>query len=199
MAAPRRAFSDLSSNLQEFVESGKDFQKITTMFFYFFKKIKEDIATKNKVADAARAMVLLEYIKAELEQISKSFGSIHHDYRTNTIPKMFEDMGIPKLPLSEGFTVEVKPRYFCTIKPGESEGAFDWLRSNQLGDIIKEQVNPRTLVSAVEELLETQGVEPPDKYFNAFQQAQAKVTKGRSSKTKIEKDFNPYEDLSGDE
>jgi hypothetical protein len=195
MSSARRAFNDLPSNLKTYLESNEDFENILSMFFLFFKKIKRDIDQTTNAGQAARAMVLLEYIKSELEQMSKSFGELHHNYRTQTVPKVFEELGLLKFPLPEGFVVEVKPRYFCSIKAGLTEPAHDWLRSVQLADIIKPTVHPKTLVSAVEELLTTQGIEPPEKYFNAYQVAMARVTKSRTSKTKIEEDSNPFEEL----
>jgi hypothetical protein len=196
MPYAQRAYDDLPSNIKDQLESSKDFEKILSLFFLFFKKIKEDVAKPLNAGQTARAMVLLEYIKTELEQISKTIGSFHHQYRTQTVPKVFEELGMLKFPLPEGFNVEVKPRYFCTIKSGLIEPAHDWLREVQLGDIIKPTVHPRTLVSAIEELITTQGIEPPDKYFNTFQVLMAKVTKTR--KTKILEDVNPFGDLLDD-
>jgi hypothetical protein len=195
MSSARRAFDDLPHNLKSYIESGEEFEKILSMFFLFFKKIKEDVERPTNAGQAARSMVLLEYIRAELEYLPKTFGTLHHQYRTETVPKIFEELGLLKFPLPEGFTVEVKPRYFCSIRAGLTEPAHDWLRSVDLGDIIKPTVHPKTLVSAAEELITTQGIEPPDKYFNAYQVDMAKVTKTRASKSKIEQDINPFGDL----
>src|SRR5208282_3373569 len=56
-----------------------------------------------------------------------------------------------------------------------------------LRDIIKLEVNPRTLVGAMQESIETQGIEIPEKYFTSFIRDEAKVVKGKTKKI-IEKD-----------
>ena len=188
MAGPRRAFNDLPTQLRSFLDSEEEFQEIQNVFFIFFKKIKTDLESKTNIVDAARAYVILEYIKSELEQFSKSFSPIHQEHKTKTIPKLFEGVGIPALPLDEGFTVSVNPKFFCSIKPEFKYEAFGWLKENNLEDIIQPAVNPKTLVSAVQELIETEGTEPPKEYFTSFVQMQAKCIKGKVSKKTISKE-----------
>ena len=197
MAQTRRVFDDLPIELRELLESNKEFIEIKSIFFIFLKKIKAELLSRDKPAEAARAFVILEYIKSELENFSKSFTPIHFEQKTQTIPKLFEACAIPSQPLNEGFTVSVKPKLYCSIKPTAKEGAFDWLNANDLGDIIQPQVNPRTLVGAMQELIETQGIEIPEKYFTSFIRNEAKVIKGKTKKT-IEKDEDIFADLDLD-
>ena len=56
------------------------------------------------------------------------------------IPKMMEEMNIKKLKLKDGSGIEVKPFYGAHITPDKQEAAFNWLRNNGLGDIIKNDV-----------------------------------------------------------
>jgi hypothetical protein len=56
------------------------------------------------------------------------------------IPAMMQEMHITKLKLKDGESVEVKPFYSASITPENQDKAFEWLRNNGLGDIIKNDV-----------------------------------------------------------
>ena len=67
--------------------------------------------------------------KKELEHVS---GEI--------IPTMMSEMGLSHLKLMDGSSVDVKPNYSATITIANREAAFNWLRDNGLGDIIKNDI-----------------------------------------------------------
>ena len=67
--------------------------------------------------------------KKELEHIS---GEV--------IPTMMSEMGLSHLKLMDGSSVDVKPNYSATITVANREKAFNWLRNNGLGDIIKNEI-----------------------------------------------------------
>jgi len=49
-------------------------------------------------------------------------------------------MGISSLKLADGSAVDVKPYYAANISLKNREAAYNWLRSNGLGDIIKNEI-----------------------------------------------------------
>ena len=49
-------------------------------------------------------------------------------------------MGLSSLKLADGSAVEVKPYYAANISLKNREAAYNWLRSNGLGDIIKNEI-----------------------------------------------------------
>ena len=67
--------------------------------------------------------------KKELELIS---GEI--------IPTLLSEMGLVSLKLADGSAVDVKPYYAANISVANREAAYGWLRSNGLGDIIKNDI-----------------------------------------------------------
>jgi TolA-binding protein len=67
--------------------------------------------------------------KKELEHIS---GEV--------IPTMMSEMGLSHLKLMDGSSVDVKPNYSANITIANREEAFNWLRNNGLGDIIKNEI-----------------------------------------------------------
>ena len=68
--------------------------------------------------------------KKELEHLS---GEI--------IPTMMAEMGLSHLKLMDGSSVDVKPNYSANITIANREEAFNWLRNNGLGDIIKNEIS----------------------------------------------------------
>jgi len=56
------------------------------------------------------------------------------------IPAMMDEMQITKLKLKDGESVEVKKIYGASIPKDQQEAAFEWLRNNGLGDVIKNDI-----------------------------------------------------------
>jgi hypothetical protein len=56
------------------------------------------------------------------------------------IPTMMTEMNISTLKLADGSAIEVKPIYGASIPADKKEGAFNWLRKEGLGDLIKNEV-----------------------------------------------------------
>ena len=54
---------------------------------------------------------------------------------------MMAEMGLSHLKLMDGSSVDVKPNYSATITVANREKAFNWLRQNGLGDIIKNEIS----------------------------------------------------------
>jgi len=72
----------------------------------------------------------LKDLKKKLEHVS---GEV--------IPTMMSEMGLSHLKLMDGSSVDVKPHYSATITVANKEAAFNWLRNNGLGDIIKNEIS----------------------------------------------------------
>jgi len=57
------------------------------------------------------------------------------------IPTLMSEMGLAELKLIDGSMVTVKPNYSASITVANREAAFNWLRNNGLGDIIKNEIS----------------------------------------------------------
>ena len=108
--------------------------------------------------DIAQNEEYLKQRKQELEQISGE-----------AIPTMLSEMGLSYLKLADGSAVEVKTNYSATITQANKEKAFNWLRDNGLGDIIKNEMtvsfgrNEDNKAAAYAELAKGQGYQPTQK------------------------------------
>jgi len=56
------------------------------------------------------------------------------------IPTMMTEMNISTMKLADGSAIEVKPVYGASIPKDRQEEAFNWLRKEGLGDLIKNEV-----------------------------------------------------------
>tara|TARA_R110000823_G_scaffold113041_4_gene234935 strand:- start:2347 stop:2904 length:558 start_codon:yes stop_codon:yes gene_type:complete len=87
----------------------------------------------------------------------------------DVIPTMMQEMNISTLKLADGSAVEVKPVYGASISAEKKEEAYNWLRSNGLGDLIKNEVtvsfgrNEDNKAMAYATLAQGQGFQPVQK------------------------------------
>ena len=72
----------------------------------------------------------------QLKKLKKNIELISGE----VIPTMMQEMNISTLKLADGSAVEVKPIYGASITVDKKEEAFNWLRKNGLGDLIKNEV-----------------------------------------------------------
>ncbi len=118
-------------------------------------KIKEMQAIQK---DIEQNEEYLKQRKKDLEQVSGE-----------AIPTMLSEMGLSYLKLADGSSVEVKTNYSATITQANKEKAFNWLRENGLGDIIKNEMtvsfgrNEDNKAAEYAELARGQGYQPTQK------------------------------------
>jgi Mrp family chromosome partitioning ATPase len=94
------------------------------------KSLADQVKSLRDLEDQVKAdEELLKDKKRELERIS---GEV--------IPTLLSEMGLSSLKLADGSAVDVKPYYGANISEKNREAAYNWLRSNGLGDIIKNEI-----------------------------------------------------------
>ena len=85
------------------------------------------------------------------------------------IPTMMSEMGLAELKLHDGSHLKVSTTYRATITEANKETAFNWLRNNGLGDIIKNEISVSfgrgedKKAAHYAELAKGQGLEPTQK------------------------------------
>ena len=79
----------------------------------------------------------IENHEEHLKQLKKK----HEHLSGEVIPTMMSEMGLSHLKLVDGSSVDVKPNYSANITIANRDAAFNWLRENGLGDIIKNEIS----------------------------------------------------------
>ena len=120
-------------------------QEQRTMNTIDFEKDQEQVLDRttniNKLADKIKELQAVEKaIELDEKQIKEK--KKHLEYLSGEIiPTMLSEMGLSSLKLQDGSSVEVKTNYSDTITQANKEAAFNWLRENGLGDIIKNEIS----------------------------------------------------------
>jgi hypothetical protein len=102
-----------------------------------------------------------QIIKDTKEQIERLSGEV--------IPTMMSEMGLSELKLQDGSHLKVSTSYKASITEANKEMAFNWLRENGLGDIIKNEINVSfgrnedNKAAEYAELARSQGLQPTQK------------------------------------
>ena len=130
--------------------------------------IKEIDNIKDLSEEVLKLQQLEKNIKAK-EQDLKSLKETATKISGEVIPTMMSEMALSSLKLSDGSSVEVKKIYGASIPITKREAAFNWLRNNDLGDIIKNEVtvsfgrNEDNKASDYATLAQSQGYQPAQK------------------------------------
>jgi len=96
--------------------------------------VSQDIAKLcNKLLDVQKEVTTLEdKLKKKKEEELK--------LSEQDIPNLMQKAGVAALKLTDGSSVEIKPYYGARIPASRTDEAFDWLRENNYGDLIKNNV-----------------------------------------------------------
>ena len=79
----------------------------------------------------------IELSENNLKDLKKAYQHISGE----VIPTMMSEMGLSELKLQDGSHLKVATSYRATITEANKETAFNWLRNNGLGDIIKNEIS----------------------------------------------------------
>jgi hypothetical protein len=110
-----------------------------------FEQDQENVLQKTtSLQSLADQVERLEGVSSEIENAEEKLKLLKqkHDYISGeVIPTMMSEMGLSHLKLIDGSTVDVKPNYSANISVANRKKAFQWLRENGLGDIIKNEIS----------------------------------------------------------
>ena len=123
------------------------------------KSLASQVKSLKELEDELKADE--ESLKNKKKEIERISGEV--------IPTMLSEMGLSSLKLADGSAVDVKPYYTANISIVNREAAYGWLRSNGLGDIIKNDItvsfgrNEDNKAAQYANLARGQGFEPTQK------------------------------------
>ena len=89
----------------------------------------------DKLTDLQKA---IEHTEKQVKDLKSQYDKISSE----VIPNILAEQGLASLKLADGTVLEVNKKYSCTIPkdPAKKEAAYQWLREQGLGDIIKNEV-----------------------------------------------------------
>ena len=138
-----------------------------------FEKDQQDAMRKTgNIQSLADQVEKLESLQERLqlqEENMKSTKSEIQKVSGDIIPTMMSEMGLSELKLQDGSHLKVSTSYRATITEANKATAFNWLRDNGLGDIIKNEImvsfgrNEDNKAASYAELAKGQGFQPTQK------------------------------------
>ena len=99
-----------------------------------------EIDNVNSLSDYVIQLQSLEDEVKVLEENLKRKKEAADKISEEVIPEIMEQMKLKTLKLQDGSAIEVKEIYGASIPVANREGAYKWLRDNDLGDLIKNEI-----------------------------------------------------------
>ena len=138
-----------------------------------FEKDQEEVLDRTEnIKSLADQVKKLRSLEDELKEDEENFKNKKREAEKisgEIIPTLLSEMGLSSLKLADGSAVEVKPYYAANISLKNREAAYNWLRSNGLGDIIKNEItvsfgrNEDNKAAEYANLAKGQGFQPTQK------------------------------------
>ena len=138
-----------------------------------FEKDQQDAIKKTEgIQSLADQVQKLEELNGKLENLEGLIKNTKQDIQKvsgDIIPTMMSEMGLAELKLHDGSHLKVSTTYRASITEANKEMAFNWLRNNGLGDIIKNEIlvsfgrNEDNKAAEYAELAKGQGFQPTQK------------------------------------
>ena len=126
----------------------------------------------DNIQSLADQVEKLEELNERLEDLEGLIKNTKQDIQKvsgDIIPTMMSEMGLAELKLQDGSHLKVATSYKAHISEANKEMAFNWLRDNGLGDIIKNEISVSfgksedNKAADYAELAKGQGVQPTQK------------------------------------
>ncbi len=104
------------------------------------KNITIDTGASQEIAELCNKLLDVQKEVATLEDKLKKKKEEELKLSESDIPNVMQKTGVSLLKLTDGSSVEIKPYYGARIPSSRTEEAFGWLRENNAGDLIKNNV-----------------------------------------------------------
>ena len=108
-----------------------------------FEQDQQEVLEKTDIKTLSHYCLMLQNYEDQLINMEKDMKKIKEQadkIGSEIIPNLLAEQGLASLKLADGSSVDIKKSSNCTIKKDQLESAFEWLRNNGLGDIIKNEV-----------------------------------------------------------
>ena len=138
-----------------------------------FEKDQQDAMSKTEhIQSLADQVQRLEGLLHRIELSENNLKDLKKAYQHisgEVIPTMMSEMGLSELKLQDGSHLKVSTSYKAHITEANKEMAFNWLRNNGLGDIIKNEISVSfgrgedNKAAHYAELAKGQGLDPTQK------------------------------------
>ena len=138
-----------------------------------FEKDQQDAMSRTEnIQSLADQVQRLEGVLRRIELSENNLKDLKKEHQRisgEVIPTMMSEMGLSELKLQDGSHLKVSTSYKAHISEANKEMAYNWLRENGLGDIIKNEIsvsfgrNEDNKAADYAELAKSNGFQPTQK------------------------------------
>jgi hypothetical protein len=121
-------------------------------------------------------MAELEELKEQVDIKSKKINAYYDVLRLEKIPAKMEEGGIERITYEGIGRVSLTADLNLSVKAGMKENIYEWMRENNLGDLIQETINASTLKAWYKARIK-KGEKTPDDLLNVNPFVRASITK----------------------
>ena len=138
----------------------------------FVEDAPQQVDELENVRSLSNYVIDLQKLEGEItkeESLLKQKKERADKISSEVIPEIMESMKLKTLKLQDGSAIEVKEIYSATIPVANRESAYQWLRENDLGDLIKNEITVSfgrgedAKASEYTSLAESKGYQPSQK------------------------------------
>lgn len=171
-------------NEQELAAAKEDLLRVASVISKIGGRVTDaSELMKSRMADFCSKARMGEVVDTGSE-IIKAFQNLEEDMKKLRgeiskmkevhMPARFDDEGVTTFN-TDRFRVTRSARVFASIISEDKDDAFQWLRDNEYGGLIKPTVNASSLSAAAKEMLEN-GMELPDDMFRVATKDNVSIT-----------------------
>ena len=135
----------------------------------------------GRLSNLVKALRIAEQAVVDSETLLKNAKETYNQISEQTIPELMQQLELEEIKLRTGEKLSVAKVYHAKIPANREEEAFEWLRDNELGSIIKDivikktNVHHQTLKAVVKERYED-GKDIPEVLFGIYVKNVTKIT-----------------------
>jgi hypothetical protein len=143
---------------------------------YLEQELAKILGADRPASELAHVYINFRAMHDRVTITMKMMDAIKETLSEVTIPDTFKREKIKSFTTTSGWRVGTSLRLFASVIKAMRAGAFGWLRSNGLPDLIQETVHAGTLSATAKDLLE-HGRELPEEFFETHYKPNTSLTK----------------------
>ena len=117
---------------------------MVTLTLEDFERDQQEVIEKTDIQQLSGYCLELQGLEDNIQSKEEEIKKLKEQadkIASEIIPNMLAEQGLSSLKLADGSSIDVRKSYNCTIKKDQMDLAYNWLRENGLGDLIKNEVS----------------------------------------------------------
>lgn len=104
---------------------------------------QQEVSEKSDIKQLSHYCLMLQNFEDQIKSLERNIKTIKEQadkISSDVIPGLLSEQGLSSLKLTDGSKITIQKKVRCAVRKDCNEQAHQWLRENELGDIIKNVV-----------------------------------------------------------